>query len=319
MRKRLSNQFPDPSTVKYSEISISFNGTNTNKLCAIRRRWLKTYCGAVDGKDIPLGLQPLKNFIQKFCSTYSEDKNWEDPHRPIIVREVPQAVQKALPIMLQVASWPIDIVKTEVPLNQEADAEHRSPPAPLPASRPPSPSPPTPAPSTRAPTPSHPSPPPASGSQTPSPPTAAGPIKTEVPNVEEEEQLPNYDNLRSSFQNSSSAPTSPPASPSTPPGSKSATTSSPIAASPIAHPRVSPVEESLKAFLAAHPIGGSSSRELFTNLYNPKGGLTFTFFQTPYLFLQVMGLVEWFRCLLPYMGVIDMHQYCPDICAGNGS
>ena len=32
-----------------------------------------------------------------------------------------------------------------------------------------------------------------------------------------------------------------------------------------------------------------------------------------------MDLVEWFRYRLHYMGVIDMHQYCPDICAGNGS
>ena len=113
MRERLPNQFPDPSTVKYSEISISFNGTRTNKLCAIRKRWLKTHCGAVDGKNIPLERQPLKNFIQKFCSSYSEDKHWEDPHSPIFVKEIPLAVQSALPPLLQVAVWPIGPVKRD--------------------------------------------------------------------------------------------------------------------------------------------------------------------------------------------------------------
>ena len=100
MQERLLNQFPNPSTVKYSEISVSFNGTRTNKLGAIRNRWLKTHCGAVDGKNIPLRKQPLKNFIQKFCASYSADKHWEDPHSPIAVEEVPLAVQRALPTML---------------------------------------------------------------------------------------------------------------------------------------------------------------------------------------------------------------------------
>ena len=116
MQERLLNQFPNPSTVKYSEISVSFNGTRTNKLGAIRNRWLKTYCGAVDGKNIPLRKQPLKNFIQKFCASYGADKHWEDPHSPIAVEEVPLAVQRALPTMLQVAVWPLGPVKEEVPL-----------------------------------------------------------------------------------------------------------------------------------------------------------------------------------------------------------
>ena len=117
MQERLLNQFPNPSTVKYSEISVSFNGTRTNKLGAIRNRWLKTHCGAVDGKNIPLRKQPLKNFIQKFCASYSADKHWKDPHSPIAVEEVPLAVQGALPTMLQVAVWPLGPVKEEVALN----------------------------------------------------------------------------------------------------------------------------------------------------------------------------------------------------------
>ena len=284
MRERLPNQFPNPSTVKYSEISISFNGTRTNKLCAIRKRWLKTHCGAVDGKDIPLELQPLKNFIQKFCSSYSEDKHWEDPHRPIFVREVPQAVQNALPTMLQVAVWPIDPVKAEVPLHQEADAEQRPHPDHIRPSR-----------QRCAPTPSPSTPPPTSRSPTPSPPPAAGPVKTEVPQNPdaEEEQLPNHDSPRPSHRRRTSTPSfSPPSPPpSPPPASKSTTSSSPTAPSSFAHPRVSPVEGNLKAFLAANPIAGTSHRELFTHLYNPRGGSTFTFFKP--LIFSFRGWVLW--------------------------
>ena len=253
MQERLLNQFPNPSTVKYSEISVSFNGTRTNKLGAIRNRWLKTHCGAVDGKNIPLRKQPLKNFIQKFCASYGADKHWEDPHSPIAVEEVPLAVQRALPTMLQVAVWPLGLVKEEVALNIKVEGG-QSP-------RPDSIQPPR---RRRA---------PASSSTTPrSPTSSSAPPTASTPPP---------------------AASTPPPAPSSPPSSPAASTPPP-APSTSGNPRIFPVKNALKDFLAANPLEGTSLRERFTHLYNPKGGLAFLFSKSSlsdlfYIFLSGDG------------------------------
>ena len=248
MQERLLNQFPNPSTVKYSEISVSFNGTRTNKLGAIRNRWLKTHCGAVDGKNIPLRKQPLKNFIQKFCASYSADKHWEDPHSPIAVEEVPLAVQGALPTMLQVAVWPLGPVKEEVALNLKVEEGQCPRPDSIQPTR-----------RRRA---------PASSSTTPRSPTSS-PAPPATPTT----AAPSSPPSTPYSGGASSSPSSPPSSGGAP---SSPSTPSP-APSSSGNPRIFPVENALKDFLAANQLEGTSRRERFTHLYNPKGGLRFLF------------------------------------------
>ena len=68
----------------------------------------------------------------------------------------------------------------------------------------------------------------------------------------------------------------------------------PPAPSTSGNPRIFPVKNALKDFLAANPLEGTSLRERFTHLYNPKGGLAFLFSKSSlsdlfYIFLSGDG------------------------------